>query len=213
MVEQGFNTLDKSTTMWKTSWGLSHWETHDNTIILTIAYDDIKEAFLVKEWNSLHLSEKLDYLHLKDFFKYKCELYLKQLLTPPPHKIIAAYCTPNHKLVINIGRWTTIPISRETTLCHFWSCNALENEAHFVMECHLYIRDKFPSLFENVILGCLKSFFQLDHEVGVSLFLTKATTLCHFRELASMNCHSTFNSISLFGFPDFKINFISFHFI
>ena len=29
MVEQGFNTSHKSTTMWKTPWGLSHWEAHD----------------------------------------------------------------------------------------------------------------------------------------------------------------------------------------
>ena len=28
MAEQGFNTWYKSTTMWKTSWGLSHWETN-----------------------------------------------------------------------------------------------------------------------------------------------------------------------------------------
>ena len=28
------------------------------------------------------MGEKLDYLHLKDFLKYKCKLYLKQPLTP-----------------------------------------------------------------------------------------------------------------------------------
>ena len=27
--------------------------------------------------------KKLHYLHLKDFLKYECELYLKQPLTPP----------------------------------------------------------------------------------------------------------------------------------
>jgi hypothetical protein len=53
--------------------------------------DNIKEAFLAKEWNSFHvLRKKQDYLlHLKDFPKYKCELYLKQPLTPPQCKIIA----------------------------------------------------------------------------------------------------------------------------
>ena len=46
-----------------------------------IAYDDIKEAFLAKEWNSFHLvGKKLNYLHLKDFLKYKCEMHLKQPL-------------------------------------------------------------------------------------------------------------------------------------
>ena len=41
----------------------------------------------------------------------------------------------------------------------------VENETYFVLECPLYnyIRDDFPSLFENVVLESLKSFFQLDH--------------------------------------------------
>jgi hypothetical protein len=64
--------------MWKTSQILSYWNTHNNPITSRITYEDIKEAFLAKEWNSFHLSKKnLDYLHLKDFLKYKCELYLK----------------------------------------------------------------------------------------------------------------------------------------
>ena len=31
---------------------------------------------------------------------------------------------------------------------------------------------KFPSLYENVVLGSPKSFFQLDHQVDISLYLT-----------------------------------------
>ena len=56
-----------------------------------------------------------------------------------------------------------IPISRGTRLCHFCSHNAVENEAHLLLECLLYkpIRDKFPSLFENVVPGSLKSFLQI----------------------------------------------------
>ena len=58
--------------MSKTSWGLSHWVSHDNSTTSKEAYDDIKEVFLVKQWNSFHLTGKnLDYLHLKDFLKYK----------------------------------------------------------------------------------------------------------------------------------------------
>ena len=45
------------------------------------------------------------------------------------------------------------------------------------------IKDKLPSLFENVVLGSLKSFFQLDFQVDISLYLTKATALHHSREL------------------------------
>ena len=33
------------------------------------------------------------YLQLKDFLKYKCELYLKQSLSPTQHKIIGTYHT------------------------------------------------------------------------------------------------------------------------
>ena len=50
---------------------------------------DIKEAFLAKEWNTFHsCGKKLDYLHLKNFLKYECELNLKQPMTPPQCKII-----------------------------------------------------------------------------------------------------------------------------
>ena len=51
-----------------------------------------------------------------------------------------------------------------TRLCHFCSYNALEYDAHFILEHPMYkpIRHKFPSLFENVVLGTLKSFFKLN---------------------------------------------------
>ena len=107
------------------------------------------------------LGQEIDYLHLKDFLKYECELYLKQLLTPPQCKIIVAYCTLNHRLAIETTEWSTVPISGDNRLCHFFLYNVVENEAHFVLECPLNnpIRDKFQSLFENEILGILKSFF------------------------------------------------------
>ena len=139
LAERGFNTWHKLTTMWKTSWGLSHWKFNDNTTTSKTTYDDIKEVFLAKDWNYFHLfKEKLYYLHLEDLLKYKCELYLKPLLTPPQRKIIFAYCTSNHRLAIETGQWTTIPNSRNTRLCHLISYNAVENEAHFVLECPLY---------------------------------------------------------------------------
>ena len=84
-----FNTLHKSTAMWKTSRVLSHWDTHDNPTTSKITRGDIKKAFLAREWNSSHLSwKKLDYLHSQEFLKFECEMYLKQPLTPPQHKII-----------------------------------------------------------------------------------------------------------------------------
>jgi hypothetical protein len=90
----------------------------------------------------------------------------------------------------------------------------VENEAHFVLECPLYnpIRDKFPSLFENVVPWSHKSFVQLDQQVNISLCLMKATALRHFKESIGVEPSScTFNPISPFGFPEFKTNFISIH--
>ena len=137
-----------------------------------ITFDDLKEAFLTKEWNLFHIAvKKLNYLLLKDFLKCECEFYLKQPLTPSRSKIIGDYCTSNRRFVIEIRWWSTIPISRENKLCHFCSYNIVESEAHFVLECPLYdsIRGKFQSLFDNVVLGSLKPFFQLDHQVDISL--------------------------------------------
>ena len=60
-----------------------------------------------------------------------------------------------------------------------------------MLKCPLHnpIRDKFSSLFENAELRSLKSFFQLDHEVDVSLYLMEVTALYHFRELANLTPH------------------------
>jgi hypothetical protein len=79
-------------------------------------------------------------------------------------------------------------ISSHTRLCHFCSYNAIVNEAHFVLECPLYnrIRDKSPPQFKSVVSGNLKSFFQLDQQVNISLYLTEITGLRHSRELTSL---------------------------
>ena len=56
-----------------------------------------------------------------------------------------------------------------------------------MLECLVYnpLRDKYLSLFENIILGSLKSFFQLNHQVDISLYLTD-TTFYHSRELTGL---------------------------
>ena len=64
-----------------------------------------RRPFLLKSGTLSHLTwKKLDYLNLKDFLKFECELYLKQPLTPPQHKINVAHCTSNLRLAIEIGR-------------------------------------------------------------------------------------------------------------
>ena len=48
------------------------------------------------------------------------------------------------------------------------------------------IREHFPSLFENVVPRSLKYLFWLDQQVNISIYLTKATKLHHFRQLAGL---------------------------
>ena len=104
------------------------------------------------------------------------------------HKIIVAYYTSNHKLAIEIGPWMIIPISRDTRLCRFCFYYTVENETHFVFKCPLcnLLEISFHHyllLFENVVPGSLKSFFQLNLQVEICLYLTEATALHHSREL------------------------------
>ena len=127
-------------------------------------------------------------------------------------KIIVAYRTLNHRLVIETWQWMSIPICRDTRLCHFCSYGEIKNKAHFMLECPIYIpiTHKFPSLSENAVLGSLKSFFQSDQQVNISLYLKEASTLRHSKKLNDLKSSwCAFNPISLFGFPDFKINLIS----
>ena len=46
LAKQGFDTLHKLTTMWKASWGLSYWETHDNPSPSKTTFNDLKKASL-----------------------------------------------------------------------------------------------------------------------------------------------------------------------
>ena len=171
-----------------------------------------RRLFLLKSGiHSIFCGKKLDYLHLKDFLKYECELYLSNYWVHNARSLLPiAPRTIDLSFKLDDGR--VISISRDSRLCHFYSYNAIENEAHFVLEWPLSnpIGDKFSSQFENVVPKDLK-FFQVDQQVNISLYLTEATTLHHSKELTSLKpSWSTFSPISLFGFPDFKINFNSF---
>ena len=142
-------------------------------------------------------------------------MYLQPPLRPPQCKIIGAYCASNHRLAIEIERWSSLPISRDNILCRFCSYNEVDIEAHFVLECSLYnpIGDKLPSLFENVVLESLMSFFRLDQQLDISLYLTEATTLRRSKNLASLKpSRRTSNSITLLlpGLLN-QFHFISMH--
>ena len=78
----------------------------------------------------------------------------------------------------------SLPLSQE--VLHYATFAPVDNEAHSVLECPLYkpSRAKYPSRYENVVLGSLKSFFQLDHQVDLASI---ARRLPHARESARLN--------------------------
>ena len=96
--------------------------------------------------------------------------------TPTQNSI--AYHISKYKFVIETSWWSIILIPRDKWLCQFCCQKAVKNEACFVWECHLY------NSIEDVVLGSLKFLFQLDHQVGISIYLAKATPLHHSKELA-----------------------------
>jgi len=52
----------------------------------------------------------------------------------------------------------------------------IDNHLEDIIGAHLIGK---PILYENVVLGSLKIFFQLNHEVDCSLYLMKATAFYH----------------------------------
>ena len=107
--------------VWKTSWGLPHWETYDHPTTSKLAYDDVKEVFLAKEWNffiSLPPIHVYSQIHVWIVLEATIDSTTMQYNCWLPHL--------KHILVIEIGQWTTIPISRDTRLCHFCSYDVVE---------------------------------------------------------------------------------------
>ena len=87
-----------------------------------------------------------------NFLIYECK-YLNQLLKLPQCKITFVCRTSNHRLAIEYGRWSTIPVSRDYKYYHFCSYNVVKIEARFVLQCPLHSYSiTIPSLFEEIVL-------------------------------------------------------------
>jgi hypothetical protein len=88
------------------------------------------------------------------------ELYLKQPLTQPQHKIIVTYYTSNHRFAIEIGQWSTTLIHEDTRHSPTSALTMeLEPKAHFMAGCPLYnsIRYGVIPLLQNKALDNLSS--------------------------------------------------------
>ena len=71
-------------------------------------------------------------------------------------------------ITVEIGQQSTIPI--QDVVDYAIIALTIETKAHLVLECPLYNSngDKFPALFEHVVLGSPKSLFQLDHKLPLA---------------------------------------------
>lgn len=114
------------------------------------------------------------------FLKYECKLHLKQPSSPSYWKIIVAwlhlksYCHRNWSM-------PTIPIHVDNKMWHYCYYDIIEKETHLVLEFLLYnpIGRRFAFLFQTIMSCSLESFYQLDHHVGISHYLTMTIAL-HF---------------------------------
>ena len=73
------------------------------------------------------------------FSQIRMWIVLEATIDSITSKISDAYRTLNHRPTIETRQRTTTLISKDTILCHHCSYTAVENEAHFVLECPLYI--------------------------------------------------------------------------
>lgn len=53
--------------------------------------------------------------------------------------MIVAHLTLYHWLAMEIDQWSMVPISNDNILCDFCYGNVVENEAHFMLKCPLYM--------------------------------------------------------------------------
>lgn len=92
-----------------------------------------KRFFLLKnEVPPNSQGQKLDYLLFKDFLKFKCELYLKQELTP---NTIQGHCFLLHIIDLPfqlVDGQLSLPLE-----IIYYVVFVVENKAHFVLECPL----------------------------------------------------------------------------
>lgn len=118
--------------------------------------------------------------------------------------------TSNH-MVIGISQWPTIPIHVDNKMWHYYCHDIIENETHLVLEFLLYnpVERRFIFLFQTIMSRSLESFYQLDHHVGISHYITLTIAFHFSRELAFSKPPSVLLIHKPFGCVDFKIKFTS----
>ena len=79
----------------------------------------------------------------KTYRLFKCDMRLENYLFEVPKKIffpIIRFRTTNHKLPVEIGRWSNVPPDERT--CTTCSRNCLGDELHYLLDCDYFIPER-----------------------------------------------------------------------
>ena len=111
-------------------------ESLDNDRIRRYA-TNMKEKYISFWRHSLERSKKLEFYKVfKD--EYFTSDYLNQLRNFNERRNLVKFRVSNHKLMIELGRYQTDHMPRETRLCPLCKSNQVENETHFLLQCSKY---------------------------------------------------------------------------
>ena len=98
---------------------------------------NMKEKYISSWRHSLEHSKKLEFYKVfKD--DYVTSDYLNQLRNFNERRNLVKLRVSNHKLMIELGRYQTDHMPRETRLCPLCKSNQVENETHFLLQCSKY---------------------------------------------------------------------------
>lgn len=98
---------------------------------------NMKEKYISSWRHSLEHSKKLEFYKVfKD--DYVTSDYLNQLRNFNERRNLVKFRVSNHKLMIELGRYQTDHMPRETRLCPLCKSNQVENETHFLLQCSKY---------------------------------------------------------------------------
>jgi hypothetical protein len=74
----------------------------------------------------------------------------------------------------------------------------------------MFVLNKIHSTISRTLFSTFSRVPGPSNQININLYLTEATTLHHSEKVVDLwPSWRAFNPISIFNFPDFKINFIS----
>ena len=119
-----------------------------NTQIKIIS-NKLHENSVMETLNNIFDSEKFPKLRTYKKFKtdFRLETYLITLENRHHQVALTKFRISSHNLRIETGRYENNPkLKPHERFCIFCDMNAVENEIHFLLECPLYVEERYPLL-------------------------------------------------------------------